>query len=474
VGGDVYRQSVTLRPTGTKTLFALPGLFRFTPARPLGRVRYIQDDQTLATTELMTRPLEYEVVSHDASVAPAVTDARVDAITRRARYGAPPPANTEARYGIDPLIEQYARRPEVSGTDAQGRPLVAARPRNADTLEVDRDIAANIERHLRTTFSYTLDLSGDKRDPDKDPVVQFLYDWRKGHCEYFASAMVLMCQSLGIKARMVSGFKCDEYDANLGHYYVVRQSHAHAWVEVKTPAGWQTFDPTSGNDAGTRAGTSAWQKVKHFFGWLEYKWAEKVVAYDGDRRENLIATVDNTMVNTVLRSKVNPYALSKSIRRWWEHTTDRVGAWFRRGPSLESTAKAGGVALGAGGLAYVLIRRLRQRRAIRRRAAKIGLVGLPSTEQVRLARQLGFYEQLTTMLERRRIVRPRHLTPAEFGASLAYLPNEAYSTIRALTDVFYDIRFGTRELPQDEQRELEATVRDLEPVLDLAVPAKTR
>ena len=43
-------------------------------------------------------------------------------------------------------------------------------------------------------------------------MVAFLYDLKRGHCEYFAGAMALMCQSLGMQARVVTGFKCDEYN----------------------------------------------------------------------------------------------------------------------------------------------------------------------------------------------------------------------------------------------------------------------
>ena len=58
--------------------------------------------------------------------------------------------------------------------------------------------------------------------------------------------MTLMCQSLGIPARQVVGFRCDSEDFNtLGDYYEVKQSDAHAWCEVFTGSEWQTYDPTT-------------------------------------------------------------------------------------------------------------------------------------------------------------------------------------------------------------------------------------
>ena len=121
----------------------------------------------------------------------------------------------------------------------------------------------------------------------QDPMVSFLYDLKRGHCEYFAGAMTLMCQSLGMQGAMVVGFKCDEYN-DMGKYYVVRQSHAHAWVEVQTAHGWKTFDPTSGRGADTVRQASAFDKVKHFLDFLEYTWANSVVAYNRDSRQNLV------------------------------------------------------------------------------------------------------------------------------------------------------------------------------------------
>ena len=60
--------------------------------------------------------------------------------------------------------------------------------------------------HRRTNLTDTTLLN------DEDPMVAFLYRFKRGHCEYFAGAMTLMCQSLGIPARMVIGFKCDEFN----------------------------------------------------------------------------------------------------------------------------------------------------------------------------------------------------------------------------------------------------------------------
>ena len=95
---------------------------------------------------------------------------------------------------------------------------------------------------------------------------------------------------------------------------------------------------------------------------------------------------------------------------------------------------------------------------MRRRAARIGLEALPPGEQLRLARQLGFYDDLLQLLARHQITRPRHLTPLEFARSLAFLPATAYETVHRLTRMFYRVRFGKAELDAGQRRRLATTI----------------
>lgn len=98
-----------------------------------------------------------------------------------------------------------------------------------------------LEQRLSQTYAYSLDFS--VRDSNA-PILEFLYRRKTGHCEYFASAMALLARTLGYPARVVGGYRVVEYN-DVGEYYVVRERHAHTWVEAWTPDdGWQTFDPT--------------------------------------------------------------------------------------------------------------------------------------------------------------------------------------------------------------------------------------
>ncbi|WP_031499034.1 transglutaminaseTgpA domain-containing protein [Bryobacter aggregatus] len=100
--------------------------------------------------------------------------------------------------------------------------------------------AVQIENYLRNSFGYTLE-SGIG---STDPLYDFLFNTRAGHCEYFASAMAVMLRTLHIPARVVTGFYSRLPDP-IGPWYVIRSSSAHSWVEVWIDGkGWVVFDPT--------------------------------------------------------------------------------------------------------------------------------------------------------------------------------------------------------------------------------------
>jgi transglutaminase-like putative cysteine protease len=108
------------------------------------------------------------------------------------------------------------------------------------------DQAKAIELYLRTNITY--DERIPSAPPGVDPVDWVLFDFRRGYCNYYASAMVVMLRSLGIPARMAAGFAQGAYDAAQGAY-VVRERDAHTWVEVYFPGyGWIEFEPTAAQE----------------------------------------------------------------------------------------------------------------------------------------------------------------------------------------------------------------------------------
>ena len=138
------------------------------------------------------------------------------------------------------------------------------------------------------TFAYTLSPGAPPRG--MDPIEWFLFESQSGHCEYFASAMVALCRSVGINARVVTGYVATEFNETSRHY-VVRESNAHAWVEVETSFGlWRTFDPTPPADLARvhQVSESLVARTGRLIDAMEYLWIRAVVAFDEDSRQGLL------------------------------------------------------------------------------------------------------------------------------------------------------------------------------------------
>ena len=124
-------------------------------------------------------------------------------------------------------------------------------PKDATPREA---IAAYIAR-MRRDFRYSLTLPVVPRRAD--PVLHFARTARFGHCEYFASTLVLLARNQGIPARMVSGFRVFEQTRN--GWAIVRDRDAHAWAEVWVDGRWQTAEPTPpGSLAGENIAKPGW------------------------------------------------------------------------------------------------------------------------------------------------------------------------------------------------------------------------
>jgi transglutaminase-like putative cysteine protease len=126
------------------------------------------------------------------------------------------------------------------------------RNRNTRTIELARQMresAGSDEAFIQSVltkfgseeFYYTL------QPPalNLNAVDDFLFNTRRGFCEHFASAFTVMARSVGIPARVVTGYQGGEFNP-IGGYFIVRQADAHAWSEVWLEGhGWQRIDPTA-------------------------------------------------------------------------------------------------------------------------------------------------------------------------------------------------------------------------------------
>lgn len=105
------------------------------------------------------------------------------------------------------------------------------------------DKAKAIEQWLRTNIEYDESISAPPLD--RDPVDWFLFDIRRGYCNYYATAMIMMLRSQGIPSRMAAGFAQGTYQADQ-QAYQVKENDAHTWVEAYFPGyGWVEFEPTA-------------------------------------------------------------------------------------------------------------------------------------------------------------------------------------------------------------------------------------
>ena len=152
-------------------------------------------------------------------------------------------------------------------------------------------VATAMERGLRAGWQYSV--AGDQ-DPDA-PLEDFLFGNKRGHCEYFATAMALLLRAQGHPARVVNGFYGGEYNG-FGDYRMIRQGDAHSWVEVYFPRrGWRTFEPTppSGQLAQFQDGAIATaRRLVDGAAMLWYTW---VVEYDLERQVAMFRDVGRAL-----------------------------------------------------------------------------------------------------------------------------------------------------------------------------------
>lgn len=162
------------------------------------------------------------------------------------------------RLTVEELRAAPAHYPEAIRERYLGLPRsVPERVRQlAKEITADRssayDKAKAIEAYLRT---YPYDLEVPAPPEGQDVADYFLFNLKKGYCDYYATAMVVLARSSGLPARFVSGYAPGSYDAANAEY-IVRELHAHSWAEVYFPEiGWVEFEPTAAQPEIDRSGS---------------------------------------------------------------------------------------------------------------------------------------------------------------------------------------------------------------------------
>ncbi|MGD0962992.1 MAG: DUF3488 and transglutaminase-like domain-containing protein [Candidatus Acidiferrales bacterium] len=300
------------------------------------------------------------------------------------------------------------------------------------------DKASNIERHLAAHYAYTLDLSRSHGD---DPLANFLFVRHSGHCEYFASAMTVLLRAEGIPARYVTGFLPGEYN-DVGGDYIIRESDAHAWVEVYFPGyGWITFDPTPPGNA-RRGGLL--DRLNMYWDSFQFTWSEWVVNYDFSHQ---IALAQNAQ---------------RSSRSWsdrasdvYNRTQDRT---MRSILALDRAAEASPLFL-PGLLVFLLalllylrgrsmIRYVVQRWSLRARRGGNLTASLAALE----------YNEMLRLLERRGWKKSASQTPLEFAAAVP--ASDLAGPVARLTELYQSARFGNHPAGIDQMSSVLRLIRD--------------
>jgi transglutaminase-like putative cysteine protease len=281
------------------------------------------------------------------------------------------------------------------------------------------DKALAVEHYLQTNYGYTLQLP---RVPQRDPVADFLFQRKAGHCEYFASSMALMLRTLEIPARVVNGFRGGEFNSLTGSY-IVRSRDAHSWVEAYFPHyGWIAFDPTPAAGAAALGISS---RAGLYLDALREFWREWVVNYDFAHQVSLSN-------NAAVRSR----RLFDGVRLWthqrYAELLERTRHVERR--AEESPRRYGGIGLGVIALAILVLNLGRLRAAVRVRR----LVRNPASAP-QAAASIWYARMLRSLGRRGWRKLPEH-TPSEFVRTIG--DPKLRGPVAAFTDRYERARFG--------------------------------
>jgi len=330
-------------------------------------------------------------------------------------------------------LTELARR--VSGYDDLNRP-------SAEVL------AERLRDHLRNSGEYSYSLDTSIIDKSIDPVEDFLFNRKKGHCEYFATALALMLRAVDIPSRLVSGFKGGTPNAISG-YYEVEQRHAHAWVEAHVGNRWVTLDATPEARAESVASFAPSMRTAHdLASFVKGTWSRYVVNMDISQQNN---------------SFYDP------IKQWWNSSTGgraQITALWNEFVQFISNPRRWFSFTGAG-ITFLLLVLLASLFHLGRRFPALWQLlrrGRQSARRVRIA----FYERFESLCARLGLSREDFQTQGEFADRVARalhaLPaNGDLEEIPAqVVQSFYRVRFGTEELEADEAALLDRQLARLE------------
>jgi len=305
------------------------------------------------------------------------------------------------------------------------------------TAEAQTDYARalSVETYLRKNYTYSLDVN---QAPQKRFLDDFLFRSKRGHCEYFATAMVMLLRSLGIPARIVNGYYSTEWN-NLAGMFTVRNRDAHSWVEAYFDRyGWMTFDPTPPGALERQVDINpVYLTLSRLFDALKLKWYSAVIDFSIQDQRLVAYTVLSTIMG-----------VGRLFGEWKEDSL------LPQGNTDSSGQENSAIAIGIGVFCLVAII-LATRRFL---GFAVHKQGRAASRQRSMA-SLRFYEDLLQRLEAYGFVREPHETPFEFASRVA--KNECLQCFQTITDWYYCAKYGHRDLSPAQLDEIERFRRSL-------------
>ena len=304
-------------------------------------------------------------------------------------------------------------------------------------------------------FNYSLDAS--VQDSAIDPVEDFLFNRREGHCEYFASSMAVMLRTLGVPSRLISGFKGGTLNTD-DMTFTIQQLHAHTWVEAYIDGQWRTYDPTPGMRDVTVAqleeGISGLESLKTAIVGI---WNRGILFSKNQQQVYVYRPLGNMAMGVFQVAQELVQGNTSTFQSIWQ---------FLRSPDKWFSWQGGAAA-------FILLTMLSALVWAGRKILQVLNRVWQKNREHDLQRQIvEFYERFRVLLEKQGLHQTDFQTAREFvdgalpvlnaklsSAGLAAWPDE-------LVDKFYQVRFGAQPLSADEARTMEETLSRLESCLD--------
>ncbi len=456
----------------------------YTDRGPFYLLRFAMYDQPMTTLFSKWRPLEVtfetsmgrsaSVRRNDFDGAITLTGTRVPGLVYRV-LSSPTAESPSGPLPQDPPTPVPERAPRTislprtfHSTPIQQLARTILQGQGIDLSDDDRDVieraGAAFQNWLRRECVYTTELVAP--DDGQDPIEMFLFDeerGRRGHCEYFASAMAAMCQSVEIPARVITGYVASEYNAFSGSY-TVRENHAHAWVEVEVrPGRWTEFDPSPSAEIARlhSTGPSLVSGLRYLFDLFQIAWVESVVAFDRNRQAAAIRGARQSPSRLIEGMSAalgldDPNAALQTARP--AERTVSVGEALR--PILAVIGITAFILIAGWALVSMFISTtyLRSLAAWTWLALPRRRSGRPDHARAAIN---NLYVLSLASLRRARLEKPVWRAPLEHARAIAEVHPGLAGPVEALSRLYYGSRFSGRAPTPDEVNEAERWAREI-------------